>query len=89
MSEDKECKDKILYHFVYDAVIDPTGTERLSIQWNGFINETEEELKEKLDLVARLMDHRVKAHNERALAVAEKIRISQKEKLEKLPEQFN
>ena len=89
MSEDKCKEDKILYHFVYDAVIDPTGTERLSIQWNGFKDETEGQLKEKLDLVARLMDHRVKAHNERALAVAEKIRLDQQRKMQDLPEKFN
>lgn len=87
MNEEK--KDNILYHFVYDNVIDPTGTERLSVQWNGFKEETEEDLKKKLDLVSRLMDHRVKAHNTRAQAVAESIRKSQQDKLEKLPEQFN
>ena len=87
MNEEK--KDNILYHFVYDAVIDPTGTERLSIQWNGFKDEDEDQLKSKLDLVSRLMDHRVQAHNERALAVAERIRVDQKKKLEDLPEKFN
>ena len=87
MEENK--KDSILYHFVYDAVIDPQGTERMSIQWNGFKDETEDQLKEKTDLVSRLFDHRIRAHNERALAVGEKIRQEQQKRMSELPEKFN
>lgn len=74
------------FHFTMSGITDAAGTENFTVQFNGKVDETEEDVKLKIEEAKRLFDHVWKMGNKKALAVADKI---MKDRTQDLPQQFN
>ena len=74
------------FHFTMSGITNAEGSENFTVQFNGKVDETEEEMVTKIDQAKRLFDHVWLSNNKRALGAASTIKS---QKSEELPKQFN